>query len=227
MKSEPGTLSRRDFLAAFGTTAVGACLPSGVLAAGTAARPDKPNFVFIFADDLGWGDLGCYGNRQIKTPNLDRLARKGTLFTQFYVSGSVCSPSRTAFMTGHFPARHGVHGHFAAHKQNKARAMPNWLDAKAHMVTRLLQNAGYATGHFGKWHLGSGEGAPTPGDYGIDHHVTVNSSGPQLAGVGEPYFRAILCQRLDARAARHAPSDRRADEALPAVRTSRRPLQRR
>ena len=55
---------------------------------------------------LGWGDLGCYGNREIRTPNLDRLARQGTLFTQFYVNGSVCSPSRTAFITGQFPARH-------------------------------------------------------------------------------------------------------------------------
>ena len=190
MKSETRVLSRRKFLAAYGTATVGACLPSSILAAGTASRSDKPNFVFIFADDLGWGDLGCYGNRQIKTPNLDELARKGTLFTQFYVNGSVCSPSRTAFMTSHFPARHGVHGHFAAHKQNKARAMPNWLDPEAHTVTRLLQGAGYATGHFGKWHLGSGDGAPTPGRYGIDEFVTRSSSGPQLTGIGDPYFRA-------------------------------------
>jgi N-acetylgalactosamine-6-sulfatase len=165
-------------------------LPTGVLATGTDTRKRKPNFVFIFADDLGWGDLGCYGNRQIKTPNLDELARKGTLFTQFYVNGSVCSPSRTAFMTGHFPARHGVHGHFATHQQNKIRAMPNWLDPAVHTVTSILQDAGYSTGHFGKWHLGSGNRAPTPGQYGIDEHVTVNSTGPQLTGSGDSYFRA-------------------------------------
>jgi len=189
---EPDTrlLSRREFLAAFGTAAAAATLPSCALAADRAAKGNRPNFVFIFADDLGWGDLGCYGNRQIKTPNLDRLAEKGLLFTQFYVNGSVCSPSRTAIMTGHFPARHGVHGHFATNQQNKARGMPNWLDPKVPTVTGLLKGAGYITGHFGKWHLGSGDGAPTPGAYGIDQHVTRTSSGPQLTGTDDPYFRA-------------------------------------
>src|SRR5262245_59086146 len=91
-------------------------------------KPAKPNILFILADDLGWGDLGCYGHPHIKTPNLDRLARDGTLFTQFYVSGSVCSPSRCAFMTGQFPARHRIHGHYATHEQNAARGMNNWLD---------------------------------------------------------------------------------------------------
>ncbi len=190
MESKTENLNRRQFLATVGVTAATAALRSCGSAAKAAARSVRPNFVFIFADDLGWGDLGCYGNRQIKTPNLDELARKGTLFTQFYVNGSVCSPSRTAFMTGHFPARHRVHGHFAAHKQNEARAMPDWLDPKAHTVTKLLRDAGYVTGHFGKWHLGSGEGAPDPGEYGIDEHATRTSSGPQLTGTNDPYFRA-------------------------------------
>ncbi|MHC4701921.1 MAG: sulfatase family protein [Planctomycetota bacterium] len=189
MESEIKHLNRRKFLAALGATAAAPLLSRG-FAARAAGRAGRPNFVFIFADDLGWGDLGCYGNRQIKTPNLDRLAREGMLFTQFYVNGSVCSPSRTAFMTSHFPARHRVHGHFATHQQNKARAMPNWLDPSVHTVTGLLRKAGYATGHFGKWHLGSGEGAPTPGEYGIDEHATRSSIGPQLAGTGDPYFRA-------------------------------------
>jgi len=180
-------MNRRQFLNAVGAVAT---LPVGLFAAGSASKNRSPNFVFIFADDLGWGDLGCYGNRQIRTPFLDQLAAQGTLFTQFYVNGSVCSPSRTAFMTSHYPACHRVHGHFAAHKQNKARAMPDWLDPKAHTVTRLLKNAGYVTGHFGKWHLGSGDGSPTPGDYGIDEHCTINSSGPQLEGASDPYFRA-------------------------------------
>jgi len=192
MKREDMAMNRRTFLAALGAAA----LPAGLLAAGAGAKTKRPNFVFIFADDLGWGDLGCYGNRQIKTPNLDRLAAEGTLFTQFYVNGSVCSPSRTAFMTGHYPARHGIHGHLATHAQNKARAMPNWLDPGVHTVTSLLKKAGYATGHFGKWHLGSGEGAPDPGKYGIDEHRTVNSNGPQLDGAGDPYFRAKSTARI-------------------------------
>ncbi|MCU0918144.1 MAG: sulfatase-like hydrolase/transferase [Planctomycetes bacterium] len=179
---------RRWFLALCGRAAA-LTLPVALTQAGTAKQA-KPNFVFILADDLGWGDLGCYGNREIRTPNLDRLAAQGLLFTQFYVSGSVCSPSRTAFMTGQFPARQRVHGHFATDEQNEARGMPNWLDPQVPTVTRLLQEAGYVTGHFGKWHLGSGTNAPTPGAYGIDEHVTVVSSGPQLTGKGESYFWA-------------------------------------
>lgn len=188
--SARSTIIRREFLVAAGCVAAG-FLPRSFGGAGNAdSQPRRPNFVFIFADDLGWGDLGCYGNRQIKTPNLDKLARDGTLFTQFYVSGSVCSPSRTAIMTGHFPARHKVHGHFATHQQNEERAMPDWLDPDVPTVTRLLKESGYTTGHFGKWHLGSGQGAPTPGDYGIDDHCTRSSSGPQLTGTDDPYFRA-------------------------------------
>jgi N-acetylgalactosamine-6-sulfatase len=181
-------MNRRQFLTTVGAAAL--MLPSFKLSVGSAAQRKKPNFVFIFADDLGWGDLGCYGNKQIKTPNLDRLARNGMLFTQFYVNGSVCSPSRTSIMTSHYPARHRVHGHFASDKQNKARAMPNWLDPKVYTVTDLLRNNGYTTGHFGKWHLGSGEGSPTPSDYGIDEHCTSVSSGPQLEGRSDEYFRA-------------------------------------
>jgi N-acetylgalactosamine-6-sulfatase len=139
MESNTIVFNRRQFLNAVGAAAV-STLPVRAFAGKNTTRGRKPNFVFIFADDLGWGDLGCYGNRQIKTPNLDELAKKGTLFTQFYVSGSVCSPSRTSIMTSHFPARHGVHGHFATHKQNKARAMPNWLDPKVHTVTQLLKD---------------------------------------------------------------------------------------
>ena len=149
----------------------------------------RPNFIFILADDLGWSDLGCYGHPQLKTPNLDRLAKQGTLFTQFYVNGSVCSPSRCAFMTGQYPARHKIHGHYAEHAVNAARGMNNWLDPKVPNVAALLHQAGYATAHFGKWHLGHGEGAPPPTDYGFDESRTINANG---AGWTEPdgSFRA-------------------------------------
>ena len=142
--------------------------------------PDRPNIIFIFADDWGWGDLGCYGHDRLKTPNLDRLASQGTLFTQFYVCSGVCSPSRTAVMTGQFPARHGVHGHFAAHDINARRGMPNWLDTGATTYTRLLQQSGYRVGHYGKWHLGNGEGAPEPFEYGIDECRVNVGNGPYL-----------------------------------------------
>jgi arylsulfatase A-like enzyme len=142
-----------------------------------AAEARKPNIIFILADDLGWGDLGCYGHRQIKSPNLDRMAKQGTLFTQFYVNASVCSPSRCAFMTSQYPARQRIHGHYATHEQNAERGMSNWLDPKIPNVASLLKSAGYATAHFGKWHLGNGAGAPPPEAYGFDESQTVNSNG--------------------------------------------------
>jgi arylsulfatase A-like enzyme len=105
-----------------------------------AAEPPagKPNILFILADDLGWGDLGCYGHPFIKTPHLSRLAKQGTLFTQFYVNASVCSPSRAAFFTGQYPGRLGIHGHFSSPKGNTARgacalagvALPAGLDGE-------------------------------------------------------------------------------------------------
>ncbi len=163
------------------------CATPGLLLRRASSAPARrpPNIVFVLADDLGWGDLHCYGHAMMQTPNLDRLAREGTLFTQFYVNSPVCSPSRTAFMTGQYPARYAVHGHFADRdhdpKVNQRRGMPDWLDPRATTITRLLQRAGYKTGHFGKWHLGHGPGAPEPGAYGIDTHRTVVSNGPGWA----------------------------------------------
>lgn len=135
---------------------------------GYAASAKTPNIIFILTDDQGWADAHFAGHPYVKTPNLDRLAREGTWFKQFYVAATVCSPSRCAFMTSHFPARHHIHGHFSTHEQNAARFMPDWLDPKTPTITSLLKAAGYVTGHFGKWHLGSGENAPTPHAYGID-----------------------------------------------------------
>lgn len=157
--------------------------------AGAVARP--PNVIFILTDDQGWGDAKFAGHPYVKTPNLDRLAKEGTWLRQFYVAATVCSPSRAAFMTSHYPARHQIHGHFAEHAQNAARAMPDWLDPDVTTLPDLLKKAGYATAHFGKWHLGNGKDAPAPEAYGIDVSKTVNSSGAQLGDEGkEPYFRA-------------------------------------
>ncbi len=140
----------------------------------TAAR--KPNIVFIFADDWGWGDLSCHGHPWLKTPNLDRLAAEGTDFQQFNVLNPVCSPSRSAVMTGQYPARYSIHGHFAAPKSNALRNMPDWLDAKAPTLPRFLKEAGYRTAHFGKWHLTNRDtqGAPKPEAYGYDEASVFN-----------------------------------------------------
>ncbi len=161
------------------------------LASAPAAEARKPNVIFILTDDQGWNDARFAGHPYVKTPNLDKLAGEGTWLQQFYVAATVCSPSRTAFTTGHSPARHLVHGHFADHEMNARRSMPNWLDPEAATLADLLKTAGYATAHFGKWHLGSGPGAPAPDAYGFDESKCVNANGPSLGDEGkEPYFRA-------------------------------------
>jgi N-acetylgalactosamine-6-sulfatase len=112
----------------------------------------RPSFVFIFADDLGYGDLGCYGHPYARTPNLDKLASEGTRFEHAYVTGATCCPSRTGVMTGRYPARF-------------ERYMADYGFGDRVTVTELLRDAGYRTGHVGKWHIG-----PTtePGVYGLD-----------------------------------------------------------
>lgn len=137
---------------------------------------DRPNVILIFADDLGWGDLGSYGHRQLKTPALDQLAKEGKLFTQFYVNSPVCSPSRASLMTGRFPAELGIHGHFATPESNSDRGMPNFLDPKTNTITKIFKDNGYAVGHFGKWHLGHSPDAPLPNEYGIDVAKTNTSN---------------------------------------------------
>lgn len=154
----------------------------GFLTSGAVADTPRPNILFIFADDWGWGDLGCHGHPYVKTPNIDRLAREGTDFHRFTVASGVCSPSRTAVMTGHFPARYNIDGHFAWVPSNARRNMPDWLDTDCITLPRLLQRAGYATAHFGKWHLANDmiPDSPSPGEYGYDAYGAFNCSGEQM-----------------------------------------------
>ncbi|MDF1826176.1 MAG: sulfatase-like hydrolase/transferase [Verrucomicrobiales bacterium] len=143
---------------------------------------EKPNILFIFADDWGWGDLSCHGHPYVKTPNIDRLAEEGTDFYRFTVASGVCSPSRAAVNTGHFPARYGIDGHFAWVENNEKRGMPDWLDIDAPSLPRILQSAGYKTAHFGKWHLANNmiPDSPVPGEYGYDTYGAFNCSGEQM-----------------------------------------------
>ncbi|TWT74031.1 sulfatase-like hydrolase/transferase [Allorhodopirellula solitaria] len=146
------------------------------------AQHSPPNIVFIFADDWGWGDLSCHGHPYVKTPNIDRLAREGTDFHRFTVASGVCSPSRTAVMTGHYPARYNIDGHFAWVPSNARRNMPDWLDPGVTTLPKLLQSGGYATAHFGKWHLSNNmiPDSPTPAEYGYDTYGAFNCSGEQM-----------------------------------------------
>lgn len=141
-----------------------------------------PNIVFIFTDDWGWGDLGCHGHPYLETPNIDRLAKEGTDFHRFTVASGVCSPSRTAVMTGHFPARYNIDGHFAWVPSNQRRNMPDWLDPQAPLLSRFLKKAGYSTAHYGKWHLANDmiPDAPFLTEYGYDDYGAFNCSGPQM-----------------------------------------------
>ncbi|NQT14154.1 MAG: sulfatase-like hydrolase/transferase, partial [Planctomycetes bacterium] len=125
---------------------------------GAEDQVERPNVIFFYADDLGYGDLACYGSEVAQTPRLDSLAREGTRFTQFYVSHCVCSPTRASAITGHFPGRHRIYGHIAFFEYNRRRKMPDWLDVAAPSLPRALQKAGYRTAMIGKWHLGGGSG---------------------------------------------------------------------
>ena len=141
-----------------------------------------PNIVFIFADDWGWGDLSCHDHPYVKTPNIDRIAAEGTDFQRFTVASGVCSPSRTAVMTGHFPARYKIDGHFAYVPNNVKRGMPDWLSPNAPLLPRFLQQKGYATAHFGKWHLANNmiPDSPLPIEYGYDAYGAFNCAGEQM-----------------------------------------------
>ncbi|QGJ70432.1 Cerebroside-sulfatase [Planctomycetales bacterium 10988] len=142
-------------------------------------EPAKPNILFILADDLGAGDLGCTGHPYARTPTLDRLAKQGVRFTQAYMSAAWCAPSRYALMRGLYPAREFNQTHL--------------LQADEPSITQLLNEAGYATGHFGKWHLGDKkQHAPPLSAYGIDESFSTQSSSPGFTReeMREPFHRA-------------------------------------
>lgn len=134
-----------------------------------AVADERPNIVIILADDLGWSDLSCYGNRFNESPNLDRLASEGVRFTQFY-AGPVCSPTRANIQSGQDQARFGITQHIPGHRRPFARlidpVVASHLPLEVETFAESLAAVGYATGYFGKWHLG-GEGYG-PGQQGWD-----------------------------------------------------------
>ncbi len=140
-----------------------------------SATTEKPNIVIFLADDLGYGDLGCYGHPIIQTPNLDAFAKQGTRFTQFYAASAVCSPSRSAILTGRTPYRNGVFTWIPEGREIHLRASEIALP-------KLLKQSGYSTCHVGKWHLNGQFNKPTqpqPDDHGYDWWLaTQNNAAP-------------------------------------------------
>lgn len=146
------------------------------LVEGASDRP--PNIVLFFADDLGYGDLACYGHPYAKTPALDRLASEGTRFTQHYVTGVTCNPSRTGLMTGLFPARY-------------RRYTADFGFGDRVTITELLKKRGYRIGHFGKWHIGP-KSTEVDGMYGIDTVEVIGNSKEESAGRDDDLTEAAI-----------------------------------
>src|SRR5262245_41515427 len=117
-----------------------------ILTGSTVAAP--PNIVFILTDDIGYGDLGCYGSKEIRTPNLDRLAKDGVRLTDAYAAAPVCTPTRAALITGRYPQHFGFD--WVIRYTEKDRGLP----ATGFSLAKQLKSAGYSTALFGKWHLG-------------------------------------------------------------------------
>lgn len=141
-----------------------------VTATVSAAEPARPNIIVILADDFGYGDVSAYGGT-VPTPHLDRMAREGTRFTQFYVASPICSPSRAGLLTGQFPARWRITSFLQTRRGNAGCEQQDFLATNAPSLPRALQSAGYATAHVGKWHLGGGRdvtNAPKFAAYGYD-----------------------------------------------------------
>lgn len=155
-------VSRREWLRSATAAACGGGLGMAASCATDLARLTgdgrKPNIIFILADDLGYGDLGCYGQERVKTPHLDSMAREGIRFTQCYAGSTVCAPSRCVLMTG-------LHtGHCRVRGNARVPLRPEDVT-----VAELLQSAGYATGLIGKWGLGNEETTGIPRRQGFDY----------------------------------------------------------
>jgi len=137
------------------------------------AEGSKPNIILILTDDMGYSDISCYGGKLIPTSNIDKLAEEGIRFTQYYSVSPICSPSRTGLLTGMHPAKWNITSFLQTRKGNNECGQADYLNSAAPSVARALKTAGYATGHFGKWHMGGGrdvDNAPGIKEYGFDEY---------------------------------------------------------
>ena len=159
-------------------------LPSVFAVESERSQESRPNIILVLIDDMGWSDLSCFGNTTVQTPHMDRLASEGIAFTQFHVCAPICSPSRCGLTTGQYPQRWKITSYLDNRKMNADRNMAQWLDLSAPTLARSFQQAGYATGHFGKWHLGGQRDvgdAPLITEYGFDESLTnFEGLGPRV-----------------------------------------------
>jgi len=160
-------------------------LPSRDAFAADHSDAPRPNIILLLADDLGYGDLSCFGSPAVRTPNLDRLASEGMTWTRFYAGSAVCSPTRASILTGRYPLRFGITKHF--------NDVDRWLPESATTVAELLKAGGYGTAHVGKWHLGGLhvdeqgkrlENQPGPREHGFDFYQTQIEQQPIRGRMG-------------------------------------------
>ncbi|MFD2144431.1 sulfatase-like hydrolase/transferase [Mucilaginibacter antarcticus] len=138
-----------------------------------------PNIIIILTDDMGYSDVGCFGGNFVPTPNIDRMAQNGRKFMQYYSAAPICSPSRAGMLTGMNPARWNFSSFLDNKKHNKNAEQADYLDPSAPSMAKFFKAAGYATGHFGKWHMGGGRdvtNAPGFEKYGFDAHNSTYES---------------------------------------------------
>lgn len=161
--------------------------PSDLGAAVVSKTMDRPNIIYILADDLGYGDLGVYGQKKIKTPNIDKLAAEGMLFTQHYSGSTVCAPSRSALMTGMHTGHTVVRGNYGIKPEGQFPIPDSTLT-----IAEVLKNAGYSTGAFGKWGLGYPGSEGDPNNQGFDTFFGYNCQT-----IGHNYYPYHLWSNQD------------------------------
>ncbi len=152
---------------------------AGYVMASSAFAGEHPNIVIIYTDDMGIGDLSCYNNGWVATPNIDRLAANGLKFNHYYTASPVSSPSRVSLTTGMFPTEWGVNTFLHERAGNARCEQVDYLDASAPSMAQALRKVGYATAHMGKWHMGGGrdvDDAPQIPLYGFDEYVSTYES---------------------------------------------------
>jgi arylsulfatase A-like enzyme len=188
MAVESRLMNRREFLRLAGTACVSPLLSSPLFPGAT----ERPNIVLILSDDVGYGDLGCYGATRVRTPNLDRLAAQGVRFTDAHSSSATCTPSRYAIMTGEYPWRRKGIGILPGDA-------PLIVEPGRTTLPSMLQRAGYTTGCVGKWHLGLGQGQidwngevqPGPLEIGFDYSYILPATGDRVPCVYVENHRVV------------------------------------